>query len=73
MKSNVPVGVTSRSFSRHAVLREELLQKYDNVRFNDKGECFDRITLIEFCLNRRKLITALEVFDDEIISALPNL
>ena len=31
------IVVTSRSFSKHKVLREELLTAYANVTFNDAG------------------------------------
>lgn len=73
MISSTPVAVTSRSFSRHPVLRAELLARYSNVRFNDDGLTLTGQTLIEFCAGRNKLITALETIDESFLSALPEL
>jgi phosphoglycerate dehydrogenase-like enzyme len=73
MISSVPIAVTSRSFSRHSVLREELQARYSNIRFNDGGVALSGQDLIEFCRGRRKLITALEVIDESFLAALPEL
>lgn len=69
----VRVAVTSRSFSRHPVLRAELLARYPNVRFNDGSEILAGATLIEFLRDHERAITALEKLDADIFSALPNL
>ena len=73
MTSNIPIAVTSRSFSRHPVLRTELLERYSDVRFNDDGLSLADETLIEFARGRKKLITALERIDNTILTALPEL
>lgn len=73
MRDSTPIAVTSRSFSRHPVLRAELLERYSNVQFNDEGIALQSETLIEFARGRRKLITALERIDSTILSALPEL
>jgi D-3-phosphoglycerate dehydrogenase len=73
MKDSTPIAVTSRSFSRHPVLRAELLEKYSEVRFNDEGVALQGEHLIEFARGRRKLITALESIDDAFLAALPEL
>jgi phosphoglycerate dehydrogenase-like enzyme len=73
MKNSTPIAVTSRSFSRHPILRAELLQKYSNVKFNDEGATLQGDSLIEFARGNRKLITALERVDESILSALPEL
>jgi len=73
MKNNSPIAVTSRSFSRHPVLRAELLERYSNVRFNDKDLSLKGEELIEFARGRRKLITALERVDETFLAALPEL
>jgi phosphoglycerate dehydrogenase-like enzyme len=73
MKDATPIAVASRSFSRHPVLRSELLERYSNVRFNDAGSALDGERLIEFARGRRKLITALERVDGALLSALPEL
>jgi phosphoglycerate dehydrogenase-like enzyme len=73
MTSDVPVGVTSRSFSRHPLLRAELLERYSDVRFNDEGRALAGQDLVAFARGRRKLITALERIDEPILAALPDL
>jgi len=73
MASNTPVAVTSRSFSRHPILRAELLERYSDVRFNDDGLTLSGQALIDFCQGRKKLITALETVDEQFLSALPEL
>ena len=73
MPDNTPIAVTSRSFSRHPILREELIAKYDNVRFNDEGLSLHGEALIDFLRGRRKVITGLETVDDALLSAVPEL
>lgn len=67
------VAVCSRSFSRNPVLREELLQKYEQVKFNDEGLSLNGDSLIEFLSGCDKAITALERLDEKVLSALPDL
>lgn len=73
MTSRDPVAVTSRSFSRHPLLRAELLERYADVRFNDEGASLRGESLVEFLSGRTKAITALEPIDDELLSQLPEL
>ncbi len=73
MRNDTPIAVTSRSFSKHPILRSELLAKYSNVLFNDEGAVLNADSLIEFARGRYKLITALERLDETILSALPEL
>jgi phosphoglycerate dehydrogenase-like enzyme len=73
MKNDVPIAVASRSFSRHPILRKELLDSYSNVRFNDAGTALEGPQLIEFAHGRTKLITALEEVDEAFLAALPEL
>jgi phosphoglycerate dehydrogenase-like enzyme len=65
--------VTSRTFSRHPVLRAELLERYSNVRFNEDGLALAGEAFTQFTSGRRKLITALERVDERILDALPDL
>jgi D-3-phosphoglycerate dehydrogenase len=67
------VAVCSRSFSKHPVLREELLVRYENVTFNDTGYQLEGDDLIAFLRGHGKAITALERIDDYVISRLPEL
>jgi len=73
MKNDTPVAVASRSFSSHSVLRAELLKKYANVTFNESGKTLSGSELIDFLKGHAKAITALEVLDETIFSALPEL
>ena len=73
MKDDTPIAVTSRSFSQHPVLREELSARYSNVRFNDEGLALKGAELIEYARGKRKLITALESIDEPFLAALPEL
>lgn len=71
MKSKV--AVCSRSFSRNPVLRAELLQRYEQVTFNDAGAQLSGDKLVEFLRGHDKAITALEVIDASILARLPEL
>lgn len=73
MTNDIPVAVTSRSFSSHPVLRAELLARYSNVKFNDAGLTLRGSELIDFCRGCVKVITALETIDEHILAALPEL
>lgn len=68
-----PIAVTSRSFSRHPVLRAELLERYADVRFNDEGRSLAGDELVEFLRGRVKAVTALERIDEAVLARLPEL
>jgi D-3-phosphoglycerate dehydrogenase len=67
------VAITSRSFSKHPILREEVLKRYPDAKFNDEGLSLNGNSLIEFLQGYEKAITALETIDETILSQLPNL
>lgn len=67
------IAVTSRSFSRHPVLRAELLAKYPDVTFNDKGLSLAGDSLIAFLRGHERAITALDRLDAAVFKALPEL
>jgi phosphoglycerate dehydrogenase-like enzyme len=67
------IAVTSRSFSRHPVLRQELLARYDEVRFNDAGLALRGDELVEFLQGCEKAIVALEPIDAALLERLPDL
>jgi len=67
------VAVASRSFSRHSVLRAELLAIYPDVTFNDSGASLSGSALVDFLHGHDAAITALETIDEPIISQLPDL
>lgn len=67
------IAVCSRSFSRNAVLRAELLKHFAHVTFNETGRQLDGDDLVEFLRGHDKAITALERIDDYVLSRLPEL
>ena len=67
------LAITSRSFSKHPILRNEVLKRYPDATFNDEGLSLKGDSLIEFIQGHEKAITALEVIDESILSSLPNL
>ncbi len=68
-----PVAVASRSFSKHPVLRREILARYPEVRFNDAGASFDQAGLIQFLTDCDKAVIALDRVTDDVLAALPDL
>ncbi len=67
------VVVCSRSFSRHPVLRDEVLEKYPDVTFNDEGLKLEGEALVEFLKGHDKAITALEILDASLFQAVPEV
>jgi phosphoglycerate dehydrogenase-like enzyme len=67
------VAVASRSFSRHSILRAELLGRYENVTFNDAGLSLTGPALVAFLEGHDKAITALERLDAVTLERLPDL
>ena len=67
------VAVASRSFSKHPVLRAELLARYPHTTFNDSGASLTGEELVAFLDGHDKAITALETISDALLSRLPRL
>jgi D-3-phosphoglycerate dehydrogenase len=67
------VAVTSRSFSHHPVLRDELLERFPGATFNDDGVKLAGGDLIAFLNGHDKAITALETLDADLFAALPEI
>lgn len=67
------IAVASRSFSRHPVLRQELLRRYPDVTFNDAGLSLSGAALCAFLRGHQKAITALERLEEGIFTAVPEL
>ena len=65
--------IASRSFSKHPVLRNEVLKRYPEAKFNDKGLSLSGDSLVEFLEGYEKAITALEKIDESILKQLPSL
>ena len=73
MKTEVRVAVCSRTFSRNQVLRQELLQEFPSVRFNDDGLSLSGGTLVDFLSGYERAIVALEVINATVLDQLPDL
>lgn len=67
------VAVASRSFSKHAILRAELLARHPGARFNDAGASLKGEALVEFLAGAEKAVLALETVDDALLARLPAL
>ena len=67
------VAITSRSFSQNQVLRQALRDRYANVTFNDEALSLKGQDLIDYLKGHDKAITALEILDDAVFAALPEL
>jgi D-3-phosphoglycerate dehydrogenase len=67
------IAVLSRSFSRNAVLREELQTRHRDVVFNDSGRTLGGQELIDFVAPHDAAIVALERIDEATLAALPKL
>ena len=68
------VAVASHSFSRNPTLRQELLDRYPGSRFNDEGTAvLAGDALVAVPARRRKAITGLDVLDEAVFRAVPEL
>lgn len=67
------IAVTSRTFSRHAVLKAELKALFPNSKFNDEGIALSGSALIEFLKGNDGAIVALEPVNSSVLNALPEL
>jgi len=67
------VTVLSRSFSRHPVLRAELLARYPHAAFNDAGVSLNGAELIDALRGHEKAIIALEPITADVLDAVPEL
>lgn len=72
-KIQTKVAVASRTFSRHPVLREEMLTRFSNVTFNDEGLTLSGDALVGFLRGHRGAILALEKLTADVIQQLPDL
>jgi phosphoglycerate dehydrogenase-like enzyme len=70
---NAAVAVASHSFSKHPTLRQELAAKYSVIHFNETGRPLDGDGLVRFLRGHQKAITGLEVLDEPLFCALPEL
>lgn len=72
------IVVTSRSFSRNPVLRQELIARFDgdpavDIRFNDAGKSLAGAELVDYLSGAERAIIALEKIDDALLTRCPDL
>jgi len=67
------IAVASRSFSRHPILRREILDRYGKVTFNESGRVLAGDELIAFLRGHERAVIALERVDDPLLARLPEL
>jgi phosphoglycerate dehydrogenase-like enzyme len=67
------VAVASHSFPKHPLLRRELIARYPDAVFNETRQPLKGGDLIAFLRGRDKAITGLEVLDEALFAALPEL
>ncbi len=67
------IKVTSKSFSSHPVLREELLATFPDAIFNDQGRGYSEAELIDYFDGAEGAIVGLEPITDHVLAARPNL
>lgn len=67
------LAVASRSFSKHQILRNEVLKAYPDAKFNDEGLSLGGDALVDFLSGYEKAILALETIDESILARLPDL
>jgi phosphoglycerate dehydrogenase-like enzyme len=67
------VAVASHSFPKNPILRQELLARYPDSRFNETGRPLGRDAFIAFADGHEKAITGLEPLDEAVFRALPQL
>jgi len=71
--TDMRIAVASRSFAKNRVLRAELLERYPDARFNDTDRVLSGAELAAFLRGAEKAITGLDVLDDAVFSAVPEL
>jgi len=69
----VAVAVASHSFPKNPTLRRELLARYPDAVFNETRRPLTGGALVEFLRGHDKAITGLEVLDEALFSAVPEL
>jgi len=73
MNNSELVAVTSRSFSKHSVLRARLKERFSRIKFNEEGIKLTDKALIDFLRGATRAIIGLEIIDDSVLNCLPDL
>ena len=67
------VAVSSHSFSKNPTLRRELVARHAHATFNETGQPLKGDALIGLLRGHDRAITGLEVLDDAVFGAVPEL
>jgi phosphoglycerate dehydrogenase-like enzyme len=67
------VAVTSHSFPKHPTLRRELIARYPDAVFNETRQPLTGDRLVRFLRGHDRAITGLEVLDERLFAAVPEL
>jgi len=67
------VAIASHSFAKNPTLRRELLAKYPDAVFNETRQPLKGSALVDFLRGHDKAITGLEVLDEALFRAVPEL
>ena len=70
---NAKIKVTSRSFSRHPVLKQELLELFPDSVFNSDGPSTGLHDIVEFLKDADGVILGLEQMDLPVLQQLENI
>jgi len=73
MPSNAKIKVSSKSFSKHPVLREELLAAFPNAQFNEDGLDFDPKSFAAYVGDAVGVVVGLEPVIDPVLTKCPDL
>ena len=71
--SDVKIKVASKSFSKHPVLRKELISFFPNAEFNDEFLDLNEISFAEFLGEAQGVVVGLEPVVDTVLSKCPDL
>ena len=70
---NVKIKVASKSFSKHPILREELISIFPNTVFNDEFLDFTETSFAEFVGEARGVVVGLEPVIESVLAKCSNL
>ena len=73
MPSNAKIKVSSKSFSKHSILRDALLSEFPNAEFNEAGLEFTEDSFAEFVGNAEGVVVGLEPISDPVLANCPDL
>ena len=71
--SSPRVAVTSISFGKSAILREELKRVFPNCYFNEQGQRYSGAELVDFLKDADAAVVGIEAITDQVLSETPQL